>query len=293
MELLHLKYFRHVAEELNVTRAAERLFISQPALSATIKKLERELNTTLFHRKGRTISLTDNGRLLLQSVEKIEHELTRVQERMARNDASTETPLSLASSHGRFIQLILREFLLPQTAPLFNSDILSNRDILSGLLHQEFHFSISFMELKHPLITSEPIVEEEIVITYPASYSEKEAITALYADATETAFLFPSHNKDYNRFIQLKMAELNIYADTTHYIDDVSLQLALRQQRYFSFVPVSVCREMGLPFITDDVFTVTSQLYMSHATDQLTVEQAIIYERIKRFLLSQRTYLIK
>ena len=149
------------------------------------------------------------------------------------------------------------------------------------------------MELKHPLITSEPIVEEDIVITYPASYSEQEAITALYADATETAFLFPSHNKDYNRFIQLKMAELNIYADTSHYIDDVSLQLALRQQRYFSFVPVSVCREMGLPFITDDVFTITSRLYMSHATDQLTLEQATLYERIKRFLFSQRTYLTK
>ncbi len=195
MELLHLNYFRHVAEELNVTRAAERLFISQTRPQCDDQKLERELNTTLFHRKGRTISLTDNGRLLLQSVEKIEHELTRVQERMARNDASTETPLSLASSHGRFIQLILRNFSLPQTGPLFNSDILSNRDILSGCsiknsISRSASWNSSIRSLRANRSwkrrSSSPIL---------LPIQRKEAITALYADATETAFLFPSHNK--------------------------------------------------------------------------------------------------
>ena len=66
MELLHLKYFTYVAEYLNYTVAAQKLYISQPALSMTIKKLENELNTQLFIKKGRSIQLTDSGQLLLE-----------------------------------------------------------------------------------------------------------------------------------------------------------------------------------------------------------------------------------
>jgi DNA-binding transcriptional LysR family regulator len=78
LEHRHLRYFSAVAEELNFSRAAERLHMAQPPLSAAIRKLELELGTELLVRTTREVHLTDAGATFLVGARRILDELDYV-----------------------------------------------------------------------------------------------------------------------------------------------------------------------------------------------------------------------
>lgn len=67
----HLRYFQIVAHEGHLTRAAERLNLSQSALSSQIRKLEERLGQALFERRGRALHLTEAGRIALDHADAI------------------------------------------------------------------------------------------------------------------------------------------------------------------------------------------------------------------------------
>lgn len=67
----HLRYFHAVAHAGSVTAAAESLHVSQPAVSAQIRKLETALGLELFDRSGRSLELTEEGRVVLEYADRI------------------------------------------------------------------------------------------------------------------------------------------------------------------------------------------------------------------------------
>src|ERR1700754_2073881 len=78
MELRDLEYFVVVAEQGNVGRAADRLQLSQPALSKTLKRLEDALQVRLFRRSANGMELTAEGSLLLSRARELHHSLRNV-----------------------------------------------------------------------------------------------------------------------------------------------------------------------------------------------------------------------
>lgn len=86
MEFKQLKYFIQVAQEQNYTKAAKKLFISQPALSWQIKNLEEELGVKLFHYDGKKLCLTHTGEILLDHAEQLIDKRQKVVEELQNFD---------------------------------------------------------------------------------------------------------------------------------------------------------------------------------------------------------------
>ena len=105
MELRTLHYFTVVAQELNITRAAEKLNMSQPPLSNQIKALEEELGVQLFLRGKRRLELTEEGSLLLRRAIQIQEltDKTRQEISSLREGMTGTIYLSMVAGRAPFV----------------------------------------------------------------------------------------------------------------------------------------------------------------------------------------------
>ena len=78
MEIYQLRYFAYAAKYENITMAAQDLHVSQPSISKAIQALERELNTELLRKNGRSCVLTRDGYLLQEKISPLLEELERI-----------------------------------------------------------------------------------------------------------------------------------------------------------------------------------------------------------------------
>ena len=100
MELRHIRYFLAVAEELNFTRAAEKLCIAQPPLSRQIQDLEQELGARLFLRKPHALQLTEAGVLFRQYAIQVLNLVQKSTEDIKEMKTGLQGTLYLASVEG-------------------------------------------------------------------------------------------------------------------------------------------------------------------------------------------------
>jgi DNA-binding transcriptional LysR family regulator len=112
MELRHLRYFVTVAELGSVSRAAEKLFIAQPPLSAQIKQLEEELGVALFVRLPRGVKLTSAGEAFIEDARAIltraKQAGVRARERQAGHQTTVRIALVQSATHSLLPGLLER-----------------------------------------------------------------------------------------------------------------------------------------------------------------------------------------
>jgi LysR family transcriptional regulator, benzoate and cis,cis-muconate-responsive activator of ben and cat genes len=136
VELRHLRYFVAVAEMENVSRAALKLHVSQPALSRQIRDLEGELGFSLLERTAKSVRLTDAGRAFLNNaralLQNAEEAVTKA--RALANAEPTELHFGYSPTPtAEILPKILRAFQRAMPNVHVRSHDWSNKDILDGI----------------------------------------------------------------------------------------------------------------------------------------------------------------
>src|SRR5690554_1094718 len=106
--------FLAVAENLSFSKAANELFISQPAVTKHIKELESKLNSTLFDRKGNKIYLTKSGEITYGYLKKILHQYEELEFELGRMNNLFKGTLRIGASS------TISQYLLPQVIAEFH-----------------------------------------------------------------------------------------------------------------------------------------------------------------------------
>jgi LysR family transcriptional regulator, hydrogen peroxide-inducible genes activator len=112
MSLTELKFIVAVAQERNFRRAAEKCFVTQPALSLAIKKLEEELNVVIFERSRTDVTMTEIGEKIIEQAEKVLEETARIKQlaELGKNQLKGILKLGMIHSVG--------PYLLPEIIPI-------------------------------------------------------------------------------------------------------------------------------------------------------------------------------
>ena len=113
LENFRLKVFRSVAERLNFRKAAEHLFLTQPAVTLQIKALEDELGVRLFDRAANRVSLTPKGLVLLRYAKKIAALASKAEQELGPEDGTFSGELSIG------VSTTIAQYVLPRLIGAF------------------------------------------------------------------------------------------------------------------------------------------------------------------------------
>lgn len=176
MELRHLRYFKVVAEMQHFHRAAEKLCITQPALSNQIKQLEDELGTKLFVRVGRNVKLSESGELVLSCAQRILNEAELLKEAVSDIEQGQSGSLKLGvlqSINALYLRKLVVEFDREHPNISLQIEEMTNHEIEVKLSNGDIDIGIGFILPKdYPKIDTEMLFHENWKLIVPHSHSD-------------------------------------------------------------------------------------------------------------------------
>ena len=194
MDLDHLKTFVEVAKEGNFSRAAAKVFRSQPAVSAQIRQLEEEYQQRLFDRSGKAVRLTPAGEILLQYAQS----LLRLHDesRNALSHASKETRgvLSIGANEATFLYVLPKVFeRFHAKYPAVRISVYRNfsRKIIEKIEAGAVDVGIVTLPVKSSALRVVPMFRDELQFVIQANHPLAEKKVVTLAEVADVPLIFP------------------------------------------------------------------------------------------------------
>jgi DNA-binding transcriptional LysR family regulator len=184
-----LRYFLAVARELSFTRAAEQLYVSQPALSKQIRALERQLRAELFERRPDGVKLTRAGVELLPHVERMLADWEHAKQSLSRVSSCTLV-VGMHTSPGRGLLPTVRATMVASCPGVeFELRHVAWSDRTAGLADQTTDAAFVWLPLPHPPYRWVTIAREPRLVALPNGHRLAGRDSVSIADLRDEPFL--------------------------------------------------------------------------------------------------------
>lgn len=166
MDTKHLESFIYVADLNSFSKAAEKLFVSQPTITAHVQNLERELDCTLFNRLGHTVTLTNSGEIFYRYAKDVVYTLGSAKLEISVSNSNMEGNVSILSSSVPklfYLPSKITDFSNTHPGVTFSVTGLDSMNVVNNVKNGKCDFGIVGFKFPDPTLLYTNIFSDEIV----------------------------------------------------------------------------------------------------------------------------------
>ncbi len=219
LENFRLVVFRRVAEALSFRKAAEELYLTQPAVSQQIKALEDDLGVQLFDRTGKHIALTPAGQILLTYAERSGEWMVQAEREIASLEGSQAGKLSLGAS------TTIAQYLLPRLLgefcrrhPRVHPRLISGNTekIVAALEQNKIVLGLIEGPAHNQYVKTEPFLRDEMVPIVAVEHPWSQRKTISLEELSRTPLVMREHGSGSRRVIEMAMERQGVRLGSLH-----------------------------------------------------------------------------
>lgn len=192
MDIKQLHYFIAVSEQMNFSKAAERLHISQPSLSNAIKKLEQEIGSPLLERNTRNLQLTEAGELLFERAKVIvkNMEVLKIEMDEVIVHGTRDITIGVMESIKHWLPKVIANYKKDYPhMKIHLVDILGSKRVKKSLKSYKTHLIITNQLMDDPELEVQTLYEERLVAVLPLHHPLAQKDTLTISDICEEPFI--------------------------------------------------------------------------------------------------------
>ena len=294
INISELKVFAMAAEELNFSRAAQRLHLSQSAVSQNIQSIERTYGVELFVRHGRSVQLSDAGMVLLPMVREVLNSARLLEDALinVKGEVSGELVIGCANTSGRyFIPNLLARFQREYPNVRTRVSLMKRQAVMDGMLDQTLNLGVVGRCVDHRDLECQPIFEDRIIMIVPSQHPWANVAQVKPAEVLEQPFISREHNSgtfeelfDNLRRHGVDPTNLNVVMELG---DAEAVQMAVENGIGITFISeVMAARSLALGRVKKvevEGFNVTQPVYMvRHVAQVFTRAETKLWEFVQQ-----------
>lgn len=212
--LKQLRAFCQAVRSGSITKAAERLFLSQPSITLQIQALERELSVTLFERRGPNLKLTPNGESLYALAGPLVDGMDALQQNFAAHQGLLESgDLNIGAGESTILYILpetVRRFVAAYPGIKLRINNVTGRDGLKMLRADEIDFAVgSMLDMPNDLIYQQVVTYDPVLIT-PLDHPLAQLPNVTLQDISHYGMILPPSHLSTWRIVKYVFQQNNL-----------------------------------------------------------------------------------